>query len=61
MDTLGNPNSRGGCEGGRPKSPAYRRGGPVLAIHKAILAVEIIILRKLWKQAHTGSVYRDSW
>lgn len=47
IDTFRNPIRHGGCEGGRPKSPAYRRGGPVLAVHKAVLAVEIIILRKL--------------
>lgn len=34
------------------KGPAYRCGGPVLAVHKAVLAVEIIVLRELWKQAH---------
>lgn len=43
------------------EGPAYRCGGPVLAIHKAVLAVEIIVLRELWKQAHTGSVYGNSW
>ena len=32
-----------------PKGPAYRRGGPVLAVHETVLAVEIVILRKLWK------------
>ena len=26
-----------------------------MTIHKAVLAVEIIVLRELWKQAHTHS------
>lgn len=34
-------------------SSTYRCGGPVLAVHKAVLAVEVVILWKL-REKHTG-------
>lgn len=34
-------------------SPTYRCGGPVLAVHKTVLAVEVVVLRKL-KGKHIG-------
>lgn len=33
-------------------SPTYRCWGPVLAIHKAVLAVEVIILWKLREKVY---------
>lgn len=56
MATFRNPNSHAGCELGRPNRPAYRRGGPVLAIHETVLAVEIIVLRKL-ENKHTRVLF----
>lgn len=41
-----------GLQGVRWAGPAYRGGGPVVAVHKAVLAVEVIVLGKLWEQ-HT--------
>lgn len=49
MEPSETPPGHEGRESGRPKGPAYRRGGPVLAIHETVLAVEIVILRKLWR------------
>lgn len=34
-------------------SSTYRCGGPVLAVHKAVLAVEVIVLWKL-REKHAG-------
>lgn len=39
-------------EGVRWAGATYRGGGPVVAVHEAVLAVEIIVLGKLWKHKH---------